>query len=269
MLYLVLKSKWSRASVRSALLIAIAFIIALFPWYYRNYFHSKTIIFSSIGGTNLLFYNVASIEAQRQNISWDRAREELSDELNERLAQMPRNKPLQVRQHIIATEIARKHLLAHPLESLLYQSLDALNSLRPGYSMATLVMRDDASQFGAKVQSGDLAVIGEGAIHEVAMFMLMTIYYAVLYVLSLTGSFLLIRQRRRSSFILISLILLWFLYAPGKAGNARFRVPTEGFFSLIAATGLVWLVAKVRQFISGYQHRSVSLDRAVMTKDSP
>lgn len=230
--------KWSRRAFSLSVILLLAFVATVAPWLYRNYSYFDTPIFTSIGNQNLLFYNISSIEAQRQNISWDRARKELWDEFGRRLDQ-EYTKPNAANESSIAGKLAREHILRHPLDAVVYQTLDLLNTLRPGYSMLALILRDRGQEeVGLKVQEGDLNVLLDGNAYEVIAYVGMTVYYLLLYITVGIGSIAIAARRNVTTLILIGLTTFYFLYLPGKAGNARFRAPLEGYLALAGAVGL-------------------------------
>jgi len=59
------------------------------------------------------------------------------------------------------------------------------------------------------------------------------------------GGFRLLKRRDWFALALLGLTILWFLYLPGKAGNARFRTPVEGHMALLAALGLSGIIRRV------------------------
>jgi hypothetical protein len=251
MLALVIRLGWNRRVLALSAVALAAYTVSLAPWYYRNYAHYNVLIFTSIANQNLLIYNVGSIEARRQGISWDEAKDRLWLEYQSRLDDLDVANPNQAQISAIMGEIAVWHILADPASALLYQTADLLNAFRPGYSMAMLLLRDSAEAFGREVQVGNLEVIADAAAHEYVVFGLMTVYYAVVYLGVIMGGAILIWRRQWYTLVICGLISFWFIYQPGIAGNARFRAPIEGLLALLAAVGLLWIRAQVARLRPG------------------
>lgn len=220
---------------------AALFGAMLLPWYLHNYAVTQGVIFSSIGSFNLLTYNVASVEAQRLNRPYGEVRDALIAEYRARAAARGIAQPNPAQESAIMQEIALEKIAAHPLEAALYQTLDTLNLLRPGYSFAMLVLRDESVEFGANVQQGDLVVFSSLNALEWGVVAAMTAYYGLLYPAFALGVLRLIWQRRAALFVLLVGSSAWLLFSAGYAGNARFRAPVEGILCAVAALGLCWL----------------------------
>jgi hypothetical protein len=137
--------------------------------------------------------------------------------------------------------VAKEYIREHPFDSFIYQSLDMSNSLRPGYSMVTLLLSDDAREFGRAIQAGNLSVVLQAPMPDKLIYLLFTIYYFAFYSLIAIGLIILIWRRSWLILAVCGLTSFWFMYAPGAAGNARFRAPVEGLLAIIAAVGL-WLI---------------------------
>lgn len=238
---------WNRRTFVLLLTMVLVYVISMSPWYLRNYGHYQTVVLSSLASHNLFIYNVGSIEAHRQGISWREAKDQLWAELEQRLAELNITNPNEVQTSQVMDRLAIEHILADPLSAAFYQVTDMINSLRPGYSMAAILTRDDPNDLGGEVQSGNLEAIVDSAPLELVIFGLMTIYYGVLYIATAIGGLLLVYRRQWYILILCGLTPLWFMFQAGIAGNARFRAPVEGLLSLIAAAGLVWVAQFVMQ----------------------
>jgi hypothetical protein len=143
-------------------------------------------------------------------------------------------------------EVAIEYIREHPFDSFIYQFLDMSNSLRPGYSMVTLLLRDDASEFGRAIQAGNLSVVLQAPMPDKLLYLLVTIYYFAFYCLIAIGLMILMWQRSWLILVVCGLTSFWFMYAPGAAGNARFRVPVEGLLAIVAAVGLYVALSRAK-----------------------
>lgn len=241
LLALLVKLNWSRRGFALGGIMLLGFLATVAPWFYRNYTHFNAFMFTSIGNQNLLLYNVASIEAQRQNIDWRIAKKQLTEEYLQRLEQ-EYDIPTLAGRNSVAGKLVLEHISRHPFEAFLYQTLDMINLFRPGYSMTSLLLSDDGQQIGNEVQAGNLEVLLDGQTFELASYAILTIYYLALYIAVFFGTAQMLLQRNSVILLLIGLTTLYFLYLPGKAGNARFRAPVEGYLAIIGAVGLIEII---------------------------
>ncbi len=231
----------NRRAVGLALVMCATFVLTLLPWYIRNYVQYRAVIFTSLANSNLLIYNVGSIEAQRQHISWADAKQQLWEEFAQRLAAMGNPKLDFAQTSALEGDIAIHHILAHPVDAFVYQSLDMINSFRPGYNMTTLLLHDQV------IDANNLDTVRNASLLEKLIYAFITVYYVALYALIALGLLCLVYQRNWAALVACGLISFWFLYLPGSAGNARFRAPVEGLLALVAAVGAGWLATRVEK----------------------
>jgi 4-amino-4-deoxy-L-arabinose transferase-like glycosyltransferase len=240
-----LKQTW-----RHALIMTIAFMLPVGGWMARNNFYYDRYNLTVISDLNLYYYNAASLEAHRNDISIAEARERL----NERLA----NTPADGTRWPASREgtVAREVIFAHPLAFAWYNGVDALNGLRPGFSfMLKLVnhTEDDADPIRV-FMGGDLAAMLDTLRSQAAIIALIELYMllfvAGLVIGACAGAFILLIRRRWAEVVLLGLIPAVLLYLPGIASNARFRVPTEPLLAVLVAMALVEIARLYTQWKS-------------------
>jgi hypothetical protein len=142
---------------------------------------------------------------------------------------------------------ARRLILAHPVQFVFYNGLDALNGFRPGYSyLLRLFWADDVTddpihQFQHGGLAGALDALRSQHIVILLAELGMTAYTLAVIALAGVGGLTLLLRRRWRSVCLLGLIPAILLYLPGIASNARFRAPAEPFLAALAAIALGWL----------------------------
>src|SRR5450432_524609 len=162
MLALVMHYGWQRRALLLAFTMLMSFAVTLAPWFYRNYLDFHSLIFSSLANSNLLIYNVGSVEAQRQHITWREGKDQLWQELTVEIIKHGTT-PLNASEMSgLMGSLAIKHILAHPLDAFIYQTLDLSNSFRPGYSTLGLLLEDgntSNTSLSADPQQSDSAAV--------------------------------------------------------------------------------------------------------------
>lgn len=235
-------------TMMAAVSVALAvYVLALAPWYARNYSHFRALIFSSLGNQNLLIYNVASIEAQRQGISWREAKDQLWAEFEAERAARDIELANEAQMSSIMGEIAVRHIAADPASAAIYQALDSLNTLRPGYSFMSIFLRPSGSDLGQQVQAGELDAVLSAPPGERAVYVSMTAFYGLMYLMASWGALRLLWARRWFELTLLVVLPFSLLIQAGIAGNARFRAPVEGALAMLAAWGWWALADTVRK----------------------
>jgi hypothetical protein len=232
---------------------ALGLALALGPWMARNQRTFGVPVISSIGGPNLLEYNVASMGAYlyggdlRDGREW--AYQRLEDYRRADLLGPEDSSSL----GRIEARAARRLILEHPLAFAWVQTRDSLNGLRPGASFMLLLFSDRPDLYDTMqhLSSGNLRTILDTTLSLegglVALAVLITIFYVALYLAGAIGLARTLLRREWATAVRLMLPIAALLYAPGAASNARFRAPVEPYLALLAGAGLVALVAWVRQ----------------------
>jgi hypothetical protein len=214
------------------------------PWLIRNAVLFDRPSISSISDYNLYHYNAASLEAHRRRIGLHEARARLA-------AQLAREPAPQSRWPYAAeSALARKVILAHPVEFVVYNGVDALNGLRPGFSFMLSLMGSDspaAAPIRTFASGTPAAVLREMRSQTGALLALEVMFVGYVVIVAscgIVGLALLLRRRHWLALTLLAAIPALLLYLPGIASNARFRAPVEPFLAILAALGLGALRAR-------------------------
>jgi 4-amino-4-deoxy-L-arabinose transferase-like glycosyltransferase len=231
----------------------IGLALALGPWMARNQQIFGAPVISSIGGPNLLEYNVASMGSYLYGGDLRDGREWAYQRLEDyRRAGMLGSEDSSGLGRIEA-RAARQLILEHPLAFAWVQTRDSLNGLRPGVSFMLLLLSDRPDLYDTmqRLSSGNIRAILDTTLSLegglVALAVLITVFYVALYLAGVIGLARTLLRREWATAVRLMLPIAALLYAPGAASNARFRAPVEPYLALLAGAGLVALVAWVRQ----------------------
>ncbi|MCX6026061.1 MAG: hypothetical protein NTY23_07385 [Chloroflexi bacterium] len=228
------RSKLSRAVPRVAILFGVAGLVVA-PWLLRNQRLLNMPVLTSVGSYNLLNYVAASTLARAEGTTFVAAQEQVNAIYREYGDQ--HGPPLNAAQASqVRQEVGMEILLAHPLEALTSVLVDSLNTLRPGVSYTALFLwpgslptrpatSEDFSPAWGLTTRGPLLVLT----------VFLTLFYAILFLLSGIGFVMCLRARNWFAILVIVPVVLALVVAPGVAGNARFRVPFEPLLFLLAA----------------------------------
>jgi 4-amino-4-deoxy-L-arabinose transferase-like glycosyltransferase len=238
---------WERSPIRLRLRKAAAFLAAslllVLPWLIRNASIVGAPTLSTISGDYLLYYNAASLEADRSGRSESQVREDLRDRVQQVLDEggLPATEVNQAR---VEADLAWQIILADPVRYAGIHLRDDLNSLLPD--------TDPLEIWGLTIgERGTLEVLKQeglgAAIRHYFAGRLWTLWLLVptIALLCLTylgwaaGSLRLLFQRRIYPLLLLSLPIAYGLLLPGSPSNPRFRVPVMPYVCVLAALGLL------------------------------
>lgn len=235
--------RWLERTARHGASLAAPMLLLVGLWMARNYVQFGHFSLSTIGGVNLYYYNAASLEAHRLDISLDESR----SALDESLASQPPPDPDWPSETM--ARFAHRLIVAHPLHFTFYNGLDALNGLRPGFSyMLRLFWGEDAmddpvDQFRHGGLGGALDALRGQHTALLLAEIGMAGFTLAMVILAAAGWVTLLLRRRWFAAYLLGLVPALLLYLPGIASNARFRAPVEPFLAALAAAALGWLWA--------------------------
>lgn len=228
------RSRLPRAVARVALLFGVAGLVVA-PWLLRNQRLFGTPVLTSVGSHNLLNYAAASTLARAEGTSLAAGQEHANALYREYVDQ--HGPPLNAAQAAQGLQkVGVEILLAHPLQALTSVFVDSLNTLRPGVSYVALFLWP-GSLPTRPVSGEDLSPAWGQATHGplLVLTIFLTLFYAILFVLSGIGFILCLRARNWFAVWVIVPVVLALVLAPGVAGNARFRIPFEPLLFLLAA----------------------------------
>lgn len=230
------KAAWKHSAA-----FLVAGLVFLSPWLIRSYRNYGRLGLTSISDNNLYYYNAASLHAYLTGLTFDEAQAELADRLER--TPLPEDRWPTAREGILARQI----ILAHPFAFAWRNGLDAANGLRPGFSyMLSLFppaspVRNPIEIFRSGTPGEILSVLWRQPLMILVMQAYMAIFVGVLAATSAIGCIALTAQRQWLELTLLAAVPAAFLYLPGIAGNARFRMPVEGLLIVLGVLGIQWV----------------------------
>lgn len=230
---------WKRPVGRSTLRLAcsaLGFAVILGPWWWRNYAVFGRPALSTVGSINLLTYNAAAVLAHGAGQGfwegryliweyWDRYYESLDP------------KPANAVQDADARRRAAVQIIAEqPFYAAWVNSVEGLNSLRPGVSQLTLFVAPDAfEEIPAYDEEASPAAHSLNQPTVLFTTLLLTGFYGFVYIAFAAGAALMIGERRWRAVITLLAPTAFLMLAPGPVASSRFRVPAEPLIALVAA----------------------------------
>ena len=239
------RSKLTWAVPRVALLFGVAGLVVA-PWLVRNQSLFGMPVLTSVSSHNLLNYVAASTLARAEGTSLAAGQEYAIAIYREYVDQHGASlNAAQVAQD--QQKVAVAILRTHPLQAITSVVVDSLNTLRPGVSYVALFLwpgslpnrtasDEDLSPAWGQTANGPL----------LALTVVLTTFYATLFLLSGIGFVMCLRARNWLAIWVIMPVVLALVVAPGAAGNARFRIPFEPLLFLLAALAATAAARRLR-----------------------
>ncbi len=222
------KNAGSKIIIKSSAIFSFYYILSFFlfisPWIYRNYSMYKEPSLSSITGYNLLFYNVALTEAARTGNSLESTQDYFKRQVYNLGADT--TDFYSFKNSKIDSRIAIKYIKNNFIPVCKTQLIGMVNLF---YSF------DKFSRIGK---------LSGLARYRMTGFL---IYYGILYLLSIGGIALLIKNKNYI-YILFLLLIFYFDVITGAVGDQRYAVPIMPFVYIFCATGILFLYNKKKEF---------------------
>lgn len=232
----------TRTLVVDSALIMVAFVMVIMPWMVRNYVTFGAVNIASVADFNLLFYNVAAMEAERSGIGLSAEAANLRQEVAATSNAAPGNEAQQAAQF---REVALQKLLAHPIDYLATHFKGVWPVLAPGgrlsqtlFGVASDVPRDAFEV----IRSGSvdpvskvLSVVASHSLQESGPVAADAVFLTFIYGLAIWGIWSL--RRGPWGWVLL-IVVLYLVLIPGPAGAPRYRVPAMPYMVLLAAVGM-------------------------------
>jgi 4-amino-4-deoxy-L-arabinose transferase-like glycosyltransferase len=238
----------------AALSVVIAFVLAITPWMIRNYAATGSAQFRSNQGITLLLYNVRQLRAYQLGISAEAAQAQLMEEV-----QRETSEAIQQDQAALASYYQQKALseiranlgdyaLVHLKGSAILFVMPtagtvarALGWVRTGTGLQANLMSRGILRTLQSFQEfrSQLADIGSGDLLFFGAVGYELLYLCLLNVGAVCGSIRCIRTRRWNILLLAVTTIGYFAVITGPLSyDARYRIPTIPFLSLLAASYL-------------------------------
>jgi hypothetical protein len=217
------------------------------PWIYRNAVEFGKPTLASVQGNNLLYYNAAGYIATRDGLTLAQAREVAGQEFREYLQAQHLNPVNPMDESDAMSAAAIRIMAADPVRSLLFNGWNSLNGFRPGASYFFMFLFPDTLA-REDVEEGELSPAISNLDRPEIFFTtaMLSIAYGVLFLLSAAGLLRLFWKKSWKALALLGLPCSILMYSPGIASNARFRIPIEPVFCLLAAVALCELLPLIQ-----------------------
>jgi hypothetical protein len=229
---------WRRALANFAAFSTVAAAV-LAPWLIRNNAVFGKPALSSVQGVNILYNTVSGYIAWRDGLTLMEARTVTEQKYIDYLREEGLQPSNPVEQSDAESALAVKILLADPVRGLWFNTLDSLNGFRPGASYMFVFLSPETLE-PDDVEGGELspAVSNIDRPEILLTTIVLSAFYALLFLLSAGGIAVLIRKKNWFTLLLFGLPSLVLLMLPGISSNARFRIPIEPLMCLLTAAAL-------------------------------
>jgi 4-amino-4-deoxy-L-arabinose transferase-like glycosyltransferase len=251
---------WGEHRFYQRLLSGFTFIVLvalpLAPWVIRNSYVLGVPTISTIQNYNLLFYNAASLEADKQGLPIVQVQEELKQRAETELVQagLPYTEANADRVYgAMGREIILSDLPRYVYVHLKYD----LRNFLPGLGSAvSYIGISTGSTEGLDVfrTGGTNAVMNNYFGQETWMLALLipfVILLGITYLGSISGLAHLFMKRQWFTLLVMAGTIGYFMLLPGAPSNSRFRVPAMPFIALTAGQGLFVIATKSKSLLSG------------------
>jgi 4-amino-4-deoxy-L-arabinose transferase-like glycosyltransferase len=228
-------------------LAVVGLALAVTPWLWRNERIFGHPAISTVGGVNLLTYNAAAVLARRAGKGFWDGRYLVWQYWDETYAGLDPKPANTVEDAQAMQAAALKIIWSNPLEFAWVNTVESLNSLRPGIAQLTVFLQPGV--YAQTAPEGDISpasvTLSQPATRAIAV--VLTGIYGLVYLLSGVGSVSAVAHRRWPLVLGAILPVAVLMLSPGPVANSRFRVPVEPLLALLVVVGAEWGVAWVRQ----------------------
>jgi hypothetical protein len=228
-----------RRSVARCILFCIMVAAVLAPWIYRNDVVSRTPTLATVQGTNLLYNTAAGYIAVRDGVNLKEARDKAGQYYFQFLAENGLHPETEGEESEAMSSAAMRILAADPLRAIWFNGLQSLNGFRPGASYFIIYLEPETLNPSA-LSEGEMspAVSNLERPEVLVVTILLSAFYGMLFLLTAIGAIQIIKDRNWMALALLVVPCFLMLYAPGVSSNARFRLPLEPGFCLLAGVAL-------------------------------
>ncbi|MDQ3974569.1 MAG: glycosyltransferase family 39 protein [Actinomycetota bacterium] len=223
----------AKADLRRRVVLALAFLaVAALPpagWVARNAAVTGVPLLSTVESLNLLHYRAAGAVAEEQDISLNRARLRLQQQLDARTA--PGDNPAEVAR--VRSALGIRTLLDHPAGAAVTWVKGAGRMLF-GPARAPLL-----------ILLGEQDPVALDSPRKVAWVALQWAILAVLYACALAGAVIAVRRRRWAALAVLGALIAYFvLVSSGTEAFSRFRVPMVPYVAALGGCGAASVAAR-------------------------
>ncbi len=261
------QAKTNRERVVKSCLYLLSFLIVIVPWILWNKSTIGIPTVTTFSNFNLLYYNAASLQANKSGIDIEIVRDELRDLADQTLK--VRNLPdTLANRNDINRELALNIISSDPLRYIyLHLRLD-INNFLPSVTDLTEIMGITVGGKGTLAvlnQEGLVAAINhyfEDRVWLIGVFVPAILILSLIYITDLVGAGLLIIEKKWFTLAIVILPILYLMLIPGAPSNQRFRMPAMPFISLLAAHGIFFLWNSGKTIFGRKTHSKIIVNRA-------
>jgi 4-amino-4-deoxy-L-arabinose transferase-like glycosyltransferase len=243
---------WLALFAKSLVYLAVLFAV-LAAWFLRSQVVDGAPILSTISNYNLLFYNVASLDASLHGGNANQYRDSYSLLVQKALDEkgLPRT---QANLDKVYKTLAMQKILANPVQFAIVQMRDDLQNLLPRWAN-TLQILAPTGQVG--IQGADvLRQSGLSGVFQTyfggrlwLMFLVLPfiILLGVVYLSDIAGTIFLIGTKGWFTLAILILPAAYLMLIPGAPSNSRFRIPAMPELCLLAGMGMDWIWVRINR----------------------
>lgn len=255
--------RWSRR-MKSVIVFAAVFILAISPWLLRNYMLHDNLSLSTIKGRNLFFFNVAYMEMLKTGKDLNEVRLELLDRVEKESWYVQSDNPF-VKSKMYdryATGYIRNNLVDYG--KLHFKGIfNCFASIGGGNLCNIIGVKSGNRNFGNPLFKSNAFMLlsyfknfANKNGYEIIISISALIVVAVTYLSFVVGLLNGIAARRFFDLMLPFLLVVYFSVLVGPVGGSRYKLPMVPFYTVIAGLGLYKLARGINKIrIRGKQLR--------------
>jgi 4-amino-4-deoxy-L-arabinose transferase-like glycosyltransferase len=226
--------------LKYGVIYALAFVITISPWLYRNYALYDTVKLSSVQGENLLFWQVTYTKAWETHRSTDEISSEFMTEAKAS-GFVEGSNPFA--NEAIAQKIGVQYIKTHIqvcVSRLITGMVHTYTNLNTANIFITLGLKPTALPSGAMSASeSEFKLISlffqSKSLAEIVVGLIVMTLLLINYSMFLLGSGVLVKRRQWIILSLFVVSIMYFTATGGPIGLARFRLPIAPFYLLVGA----------------------------------
>ncbi len=236
------KNRWSLRR-RAVVGFAVVFFLVLTPWLHRNNAAYDHVGLSTIGGSNLLFWNATYAEVARTGTPVEEVRAAFREEAELQGVSEDGN-PFENSR--IYSRIAIDYIRTHPsyyaarhLKGIANMFLNIGTkriSSHLGLQSGTLEYRFFAAPGAVQMMLGFLKA---KAPHEIIIALIVGLFLLLTYLSAVVGGVSMLRRKKYLYFAITAGVLVYFSALTGLIGLVRYKLPIMPFYLALSAQGLV------------------------------
>lgn len=271
LLVMVHWKQWIMLITKSLTYLAIVSVI-LAVWLLRNQVVDGAPILTNVSNFNLLYHNVASLDASLHGGNPGQYRESYSLLVQKALDEKGLS-PTEANLDRVYKTLAINRILANPVQYAFVHVKDDMKNLLPGWA-STLQILAPTGQVGIQgsevLQQERLSGVYQTYFGGRLWFLLLTLPFSILlgtiYLSDLAGTIILVRSKFWFTLAVLILPVAYLLLIPGAPSNSRFRLPAMPEICLIAGIGIHWVWSI---FIQQKKSKKVFLLGNVPSREKP